>query len=143
VRDWSSAGLKILKQQAGGLTEIPTTFVVAQRGAETIAAVDDLVEMVAAYGFEFRTEAEAAVAQAHSTVLALAIGTSLVGLLIAAGFAYSLSGPVFAAMHPPAIYSNPAAMRTRCERVEHPFGTIKARMDATHLLMKRLGNVAA
>ena len=71
----------------------------AQLGADTIAAVDDLVEMVAAYGFEFRTEAEAAVAQAHSTMLALAIGTALVGLLIAADFAYSLSRPVFAAMH--------------------------------------------
>ncbi len=99
LRDWSSAGLKILKQQSGGLTEIPTTFVVAQLGADAIAAVDDLVEMVAAYGFEFRTEAEAAVAQAHATMLALAIGTALVGLLIAAGFAYSLSRPLFAAMH--------------------------------------------
>jgi methyl-accepting chemotaxis protein len=91
LRDWSGAGLKILKRQSGGLTEIPTTFVVAQLGADAIAAVDDLVEMVAAYGFEFRTEAEATVAQAHSTMLALAIGTALVGLLIAAGFAYSLS----------------------------------------------------
>jgi methyl-accepting chemotaxis protein len=99
LRDWSNAGLKILKQQSGGLTEIPTTFVVAQLGADAIAAVDDLVEMVAAYGFEFRAEAEAAVAQAHATMLALAIGTALVGLLIAAGFAYSLSRPVFAAMH--------------------------------------------
>ncbi|MET4391485.1 hypothetical protein ABIB73_007276 [Bradyrhizobium sp. F1.4.3] len=31
----------------------------------------------------------------------------------------------------------------RGARVEHPFGTIKARMGATHFLMKRLGNVAA
>jgi hypothetical protein len=34
-------------------------------------------------------------------------------------------------------------MRTRHETVEHPFGTIKARMGATHFLMKRLPNVAA
>jgi transposase len=39
--------------------------------------------------------------------------------------------------------SNPHAMRTRRETVEHPFGTIKARMGATHFLMKRLRNVAA
>jgi transposase len=39
--------------------------------------------------------------------------------------------------------SNPEAMRTRRETVEHPFGTIKARMGATHFLMKRLPNVAA
>jgi transposase len=37
---------------------------------------------------------------------------------------------------------NPQAMRQRRETVEHPFGTIKARMGATHFLMKRLPNVA-
>ena len=36
---------------------------------------------------------------------------------------------------------NPEAMRARRETVEHPFGTIKARMGATHFLMKRLKNV--
>jgi len=36
---------------------------------------------------------------------------------------------------------NPQAMRDRRETVEHPFGTIKARMGATHFLMKRLKNV--
>ena len=35
----------------------------------------------------------------------------------------------------------PEAMRRRRETVEHPFGTIKARMGATHFLMKRLKNV--
>ncbi len=33
-------------------------------------------------------------------------------------------------------------MRTRRETVEHPFGTIKARMEATHFAMKRMKNVA-
>jgi hypothetical protein len=36
---------------------------------------------------------------------------------------------------------NPQAMRTRRETVEHPFGTIKARMGATHFAMKTLKNV--
>jgi len=36
---------------------------------------------------------------------------------------------------------NPQAMRDRRETVEHPFGTIKARMGATHFLMKGLKNV--
>ncbi len=36
---------------------------------------------------------------------------------------------------------NPQAMRVRRETVEHPFGTIKARMGATHFLMRRLHNV--
>lgn len=32
-------------------------------------------------------------------------------------------------------------MRTRREKIEPPFGTIKARMGATHFLMRRLKNV--
>jgi transposase len=38
--------------------------------------------------------------------------------------------------------ANPDAMRTRRETVEHPFGTMKMRMGATHFLMKRLPRVA-
>ena len=38
---------------------------------------------------------------------------------------------------------DPLAMRRRRETVEHPFGTIKARMGATHFLMKTLPRVAA
>jgi hypothetical protein len=38
---------------------------------------------------------------------------------------------------------NPQAMRQRRETVEHPFGTIKARMGATHFLMKTLSRVAS
>jgi len=39
--------------------------------------------------------------------------------------------------------ANPHAMRQRRETVEHPFGTIKARMGATHFLTKTLPKVAA
>ena len=44
---------------------------------------------------------------------------------------------------PARLDANPDAMRTRRETVEHPFGTIKARMGATYFLTKRLPNVAA
>ena len=37
---------------------------------------------------------------------------------------------------------NPQAMRQRRETVEHPFGTLKMRMGATHFLTKRLPKVA-
>src|SRR5258708_2620764 len=37
---------------------------------------------------------------------------------------------------------NPNAMRTRRETVEHPYGTIKMRMGATHFLCKTLPKVA-
>ena len=39
--------------------------------------------------------------------------------------------------------NNPQAMRQRRETVEHPFGTMKARMGATHFLTKTLPEVAA
>jgi len=38
---------------------------------------------------------------------------------------------------------HPEKMRERRETVEHPFGTIKARMGATHFLMKTLPRVAS
>src|SRR6478735_6293143 len=37
---------------------------------------------------------------------------------------------------------NPEAMRMRRETVEHPFGTLKMRMGATHFLCKTLPMVA-
>ncbi|MET4072676.1 hypothetical protein ABID58_007505 [Bradyrhizobium sp. S3.2.6] len=39
--------------------------------------------------------------------------------------------------------ANPMAMRQRRETVEHQFGTMKARMGATHFLTKTLPKVAA
>jgi methyl-accepting chemotaxis protein len=94
VRDWSNAALKILKPAPGGLTELPSTFTVTKLGGEAVAAVDDLVEMVAAYGYDYRTEAEANVASARLTMItATAVGL-LAGLMLALGFAYSLSKPI-------------------------------------------------
>ena len=37
---------------------------------------------------------------------------------------------------------NPQAMRQRRETAEHPFGTLKMTMGATHFLMKRLPKFA-
>ena len=37
---------------------------------------------------------------------------------------------------------HPEVMRQRRETVEHPFGTLKMRMGATHFLMKTLPKVA-
>src|SRR5438552_55029 len=54
----------------------------------------DLVDIVAAYGFDYRTAAEATVASARTKMLALALGTTVLGLIIAIAFAYSLSKPI-------------------------------------------------
>src|SRR5258708_36116826 len=87
IRDWSNAALKILKPAPGGLTELPTTFSVMKLGQEAVSAVDDLVEMVAAYGYDYRTEAEAGVVAARLTmIIASAMGLAA-GLMLAIGFA--------------------------------------------------------
>ena len=44
--------------------------------------------------------------------------------------------------HSARLDKNPHAMRQRRETAEHPFGTLKMRMGATHFLMKRLPKVA-
>src|SRR5947209_4904110 len=98
IRTWSDDGLKILKPAPAGQTEIPTTFALAQKGEEAIAALDDLVEIVAAFGFDYRTEAEASVAAARTTMLGIAVGTAMIGLLLAIAFAYSMSKPISVAM---------------------------------------------
>ena len=69
-----------------------------QQGDEAVAALDDLVELVAAYGFDYRTEAEASVAAARTAMLGIAVGTALVGFIIAMAFSYSLSKPISTAV---------------------------------------------
>jgi methyl-accepting chemotaxis protein len=96
LRDWSDAALKILKPAPNGLTELPTAFLVSKLGADAVASVDDLVELVAAYGFEFRNEAEAKVAESRTTMIAAIVGSLVLGLALAIGFAYSLSRPIVA-----------------------------------------------
>jgi methyl-accepting chemotaxis protein len=99
IRDWSESVLKVLKPSSGGATEIPTNIVISKQVDDAVAAIDDLVEMVAAFGYDYRTEAEGAVAASRATMFAIAIGTVLVALVIALAFAYSLSRPIFAALH--------------------------------------------
>jgi methyl-accepting chemotaxis protein len=96
VREWSNAALKILKPTPGGLTEVPASFAVKKLGDDAVASVDDLVEMVAAYGYDFRNEAEANVTASRITMIASAAGGLILGLVFAIGFAYSLSRPISA-----------------------------------------------
>jgi methyl-accepting chemotaxis protein len=94
IRDWSYAGLKMLKPAPGGLTELPTTFTVLKLGQDAVAAVDDLVEMVAAYGYDYRTQAEADVSAARLTMIIASAMGLVVGSMLAIGFAYSLTRPI-------------------------------------------------
>jgi diguanylate cyclase (GGDEF)-like protein len=98
IRAWSETALKLLKPPPEGLTMVPAPLSVTQNSDDAAAALDDLVENVAAYGFEYRMRAEAAVASARETLLALAIATTLVGIMLAISFSYSMSKPISEAM---------------------------------------------
>jgi methyl-accepting chemotaxis protein len=96
VKAWSDAALQMLKPPSGGLTELPATFTVAKLGGQAVATLDDLVEMVAAFGYEFRNQAESQVNGSRTMMLA-ASGVGLVaGLAFAVFFAFSLSRPIMA-----------------------------------------------
>ncbi|MDU6727057.1 MAG: methyl-accepting chemotaxis protein, partial [Bradyrhizobium sp.] len=94
LRDWSDAALKLLKPAPEGVTEIPTTFLLSKLGNEALATVDDLVELVAAYGYEYRNEAESHVASSRTMMMTATGMTLVLGLVLALGFAYSLSRPI-------------------------------------------------
>jgi methyl-accepting chemotaxis protein len=96
VREWSAAALKILKPTPEGLTELPTTFALAKLGSDAVMSVDDLVENVAAYGFEFREKAETDVKTFRLILICAAAGGLVLGVLLALGFAHSLSKPISA-----------------------------------------------
>jgi methyl-accepting chemotaxis protein len=94
VREWSGAALKLLKSAPGGVTELPAAYIIAKLGQESVASVDDLVETVAAYGYGYRTEAEAEVASSRLAMIVASTVGLLTGLILAVAFAYSLSRPI-------------------------------------------------
>lgn len=98
LADWSEAELSVLNPPSGGLTMVPIPFSVVQKGDAAARALDDLVETVAAYGFNFRMAARATAASTSSTMLALAIGLTLVGLIVATIFSHSITKPISTAM---------------------------------------------
>jgi diguanylate cyclase (GGDEF)-like protein len=98
IHDWSEAELKLLRPPPGGLTAVPANFSVTKMGLDAAIALDDLVETVAADGFEHRMQAEATVTQARATLLGLAAATMLIGILLAISFSYSMSQPISEAM---------------------------------------------
>jgi len=97
IHDWSEAELSILDPPLAGLTAIPAPFAIERKSDDAVAALDDLVETVAAYEFEYRIAAGNAVAASRQTMLVLSFGAALVGLLLAVSFSYSMSKPILEA----------------------------------------------
>jgi diguanylate cyclase (GGDEF)-like protein len=98
IGDWADAELKLLSSRSDGRATAPTALAVTQKGDDAATALDGLVERVTGYGFEYRKKAGAAVAAARTTLLGLAIGTILAGIMLAIGFSWSMSRPISEAM---------------------------------------------
>jgi methyl-accepting chemotaxis protein len=92
--DWYRAGMAYLKPPAGGLQELPIPQTVIDKGRAVGEALDALGENAAAYGFDFRSNAEITVGSTKTNLLLLAVGTFLIGLALAAGLAYSVTRPI-------------------------------------------------
>lgn len=92
ARSWLKVGLVLLPDQPAGANELPMISEVAELGDAVVAAVDEVVELTAAYGFDFRQQAEAAARTERRDTIGLSIGTGVLSLIVALTFAYSLTG---------------------------------------------------
>jgi diguanylate cyclase (GGDEF)-like protein len=114
VHDWSEAALKVLNPPPTGLTLVPAPFSIERKSADADAALDDLVQVVAAYGFEYRMTAEATVNTSRKALLAFSIGAALAGLMLAIAFSHSMSKPILASLQ----FAERIAAGTLTNRIE-------------------------
>jgi methyl-accepting chemotaxis protein len=89
AQDWYRTGLQIIKPPAGGLTQLPLATAVSRQADQVAAAIDQIAESASAYGFEFRSQAEAEVAASKSGLVTLAVVTGMIGILLSFGIALS------------------------------------------------------
>jgi methyl-accepting chemotaxis protein len=98
VVEWFDLGMTVLRPPAGGVTSLPMTSAVVGKGDIAATALDELVELTAAHGFDFRQQAAAEIAYARQMMMGATVATGIVGVLLAVGFAYSLVRPIRRAM---------------------------------------------
>jgi diguanylate cyclase (GGDEF)-like protein/PAS domain S-box-containing protein len=133
VRNWYDAGLKILRPPPQGLMELPLAVMVSRQADLAAAALDDVVEMGAARGFEFRSVSDAAVSTSRSRMLILAAATALLGIVLSLAFAQSISRPIRAA----------TAIAARVARGNFSDAIVSTRRDELGELLQSLAEMQA
>ncbi len=83
-----------LKPPSAGVRELVAPQIILKEGRAVSAAIEGLVESASAYGFNFRTDADAAAESVKSQLVMLAAATVLIGLIFAFGSAYSMVRPL-------------------------------------------------
>jgi methyl-accepting chemotaxis protein len=96
--DWYKAGMSYLKSQGSGVTQLPLAERVIEKGQTVQQAIDTVVEYASAYGFNFRSEAEATAAKSRTNLILAAAVVIVAGLVLATMMASSFSRPIRHAM---------------------------------------------
>jgi methyl-accepting chemotaxis protein len=98
ILDWHQTGLRILRPPGKGFTELPTPISVSVKADAAAAAIDDVVELAAARGFEFRSAADAQLNAATSNMIAFTLGATLLAVVFSLLSSSSISRPIREAM---------------------------------------------
>jgi methyl-accepting chemotaxis protein len=98
AREWYQAGLGIIKPPAEGLVNLPVATAVLNKADAVGESLELVVEAASAYGFEFRTAAEASVTGSRRNLIILTAATGLICIVLSVGMAYSFTRPLRGAM---------------------------------------------
>jgi diguanylate cyclase (GGDEF)-like protein len=97
VTEWFTSGRKILSPPPDGATTLPTPAVVRRQNEKATNWLDDLVEVVAADGFTYRSRAIAEMGADDITLVSLSVCIVIMSALFMTLFAHLLIGPIQAA----------------------------------------------
>ena len=100
VEAWHNEAMNYLKPPAGGVIALPLPEVVIGHGRKVAEHIDLIVEHAAAYGFNFRTEAEATASTSKTNMIVMGLCTMLVGFTLASLLALSFTRPLRALTKP-------------------------------------------
>ena len=92
--NWFRMGMAHLKPPSAGVRELTAPQIIVKEGRAVSAAIEGLIENVSAYGFNFRSGADAAAESVKSNLVMLAAATVVIGLIFAFGSAYSMVRPL-------------------------------------------------
>lgn len=98
AEDWFAMAMSYFKPPANGLQELPVPATFLAKGDEVMSSIDLVVEAASAYGFDFRTQAEASAVISRDNLVLLSLLAVLAGVIFAIGMAYSFTRPVRYAM---------------------------------------------
>jgi diguanylate cyclase (GGDEF)-like protein len=99
IAEWFRSESNILSPPPEGLTELPMPATVEGQSATANHRLDDLVDLVAADGFAYRTHAEVAMRTSNALVAALAGGIIMLIAIFVSLFARLMITPIRAATH--------------------------------------------